>query len=471
MGKLDVVMLRYLSPEEFRVLTAIEMGQKNHEIVPLALIASIAALRGGGVHKILKELVRHKLVCYEHAKTTGYRLTFLGYDFQALKAMTSRRTVASVGNQIGVGKESDIFIAADEDGGQFVLKFHRLGRNSFRAIKNNRDYLKNRKSASWLYMSRLSAMKEYAYMKALYDNEFPVPRPRDFNRHTVAMDLVPGYPLCQIHEFDDTQKVYDDIMNLIMRLGSHGLIHSDFNEFNLIISDEDEVTLIDFPQMVSTSHINAQYYFDRDVSCIRIFFKRRFDFESDEYPKFEDLKRVNSLDSEVKASGFSKEIKEFDEIIEELEDHKEENRNEEQIEEIKIPNVIKTEEIGAFGSSHKNSFASTSDFNTTEEKIEEKYTDDLVDKFENEFYVSNKEFKAFRDVVNVGVKNYDSDDSDNISLAASTIMDPKQVRAKVKGSLLRKQKAEARRIRKGGESALTTSTNRLIKDDIKSYFD
>ena len=104
------------------------------------------------------------------------------------------------------------------------------------------------------------------------------------------MDLVPGYPLCQIHEFDDTQKVYDDIMNLIMRLGSHGLIHSDFNEFNLIISDEDEVTLIDFPQMVSTSHINAQYYFDRDVSCIRIFFKRRFDFESDEYPKFEDLK-------------------------------------------------------------------------------------------------------------------------------------------------------------------------------------
>ena len=116
----------------------------------------------------------------------------------------------------------------------------------------------------------------------------------------------------------------------------------------------------------------------------------RTDYES-KFKKYNSfLRRVNSLDSEVKASGFSKEIKEFDEIIEELEDHKEENRNEEQIEEIKIPNVIKTEEIGAFGSSHKNSFASTSDFNTTEEKIEEKYTDDLVDKFENEFYVSNK---------------------------------------------------------------------------------
>jgi len=133
-------------------------------------------------------------------------------------------------------------------------------------------------------------MKEYAYMKALYDNKFPVPKPRDFNRHTVAMDLVPGYPLCQIHELEDAQQVYDDIMNLIVLLGNYGLIHSDFNEFNLMLSDEDKVTLIDFPQMVSTSHANAEFYFDRDVNCVRAFFKRRFNFESDEYPKFEDLK-------------------------------------------------------------------------------------------------------------------------------------------------------------------------------------
>lgn len=204
--------------------------------------------------------------------------------------MTARKTVCSVGNQIGVGKESDIFIAANDNEEQFVLKFHRLGRNSFRSIKNNRDYLKNRKNASWIYMSRLSAMKEYAYMKVLSDNGFPVPKPRDFNRHTVAMDLVPGFPLCQVHHIEDLQQVYDDIMNLIVRLANYGLIHGDFNEFNLILSDEDEVTLIDFPQMVSTAHLNAEYYFDRDVNCVRTFFKRRYLFESDEYPKFEDIK-------------------------------------------------------------------------------------------------------------------------------------------------------------------------------------
>ena len=85
-------------------------------------------------------------------------------------------------------------------------------------------------------------------------------------------------------------KVYDDIMNMIIHLGNYGLIHSDLNEFNLILSSKDKVTLIDFPQMVSTSHLNAEFYFDRDVQCVRDFFRRRFNFESETYPKFSDIK-------------------------------------------------------------------------------------------------------------------------------------------------------------------------------------
>jgi RIO kinase 2 len=41
--------------------------------------------------------------------------------------------------------------------------------------------------------------------------------------------------------------------------------------------------------MVSTSHLNAEYFFDRDVQCIRDFFRRRFDFNADSYPKFADI--------------------------------------------------------------------------------------------------------------------------------------------------------------------------------------
>ena len=43
-----------------------------------------------------------------------------------------------------------------------------LGRISFRAIKTKRDYLGKRKSASWMYMSRLAAQKEFAFMKVSF---------------------------------------------------------------------------------------------------------------------------------------------------------------------------------------------------------------------------------------------------------------------------------------------------------------
>ena len=59
----------------------------------------------------------------------------------------------------------DIYIVASPEGEQYAMKLHRLGRTSFRNLKNKRDYHKHRKNISWLYLSRLSAMKEFAYMK------------------------------------------------------------------------------------------------------------------------------------------------------------------------------------------------------------------------------------------------------------------------------------------------------------------
>jgi RIO kinase 2 len=34
------------------------------------------------------------------------------------------------------------------------------------------------------------------------------------------------------------------------------------------IDEEENVTLIDFPQMVSVSHANARDLFERDVECV-----------------------------------------------------------------------------------------------------------------------------------------------------------------------------------------------------------
>ncbi|KAI8084347.1 RIO1 family-domain-containing protein [Gilbertella persicaria] len=385
--KLDAKALRYMSPEDFRVLTAVEMGSKNHEVVPMTLISQIAQLRHGGAHKLVGELAKRKLIARVQNMTyDGYRLTYGGYDYLALKTFAKRGTVYSVGNQIGVGKESDIYIVADEEDNQHVLKLQRLGRMSFRTIKSKRDYLQKRKSASWMYMSRLAAMKEYAFMKVLYENGFPVPEPIDHSRHCVVMGLIDAFPLRQIEEIGNPGKLYSELMSLIVKLAQYGLIHGDFNEFNILIKSDGSPILIDFPQMVSTSHMNAEYYFNRDVECIRTFFRRRFNYESALYPRFtQDVNREFSLDVQVAASGFSKnmqkELEAYQEEIKSLSDNEENDESEEEEEEEKEEEEEENEQT-------KENIPSEM---TEEEKMEEKLrnlrlgnTEPLTDEEEEE---------------------------------------------------------------------------------------
>ena len=65
--------------------------------------------RHGGAVRCLKVLLKAKLVHHENVNYDGYRLTYLGYDFLAIKAFVNRGVISSVGRQIGVGKESDIY--------------------------------------------------------------------------------------------------------------------------------------------------------------------------------------------------------------------------------------------------------------------------------------------------------------------------------------------------------------------------
>lgn len=418
--KLDATDVRYITPDEFRVLTAVEMGSKNHEVVPTHLIAQISSLRHTGISKLLSGLLKRRLVARVRNNVyDGFRLTYGGYDYLAVRALSKRKSVYGIGNQIGIGKESDIYIVSTEEGECRVLKIHRLGRISFRNIKEKRDYMGKRKSASWMYMSRLAAEKEYAFMQILHQHGFPVPTPVDQNRHTLLMSYEDAYPLRQISvlPLDQVRHLYSALMALIVRLARAGLIHGDFNEFNLLVreihqeqdeedgsidekrhipatdddsedvmehgkgftrivkldpaseeeSEEDEEEdeeeeeenvnplnevielgegvqvepiLIDFPQMVSTDHPNADILFDRDVNCVRRFFRKRFRFESEEYPIFAKVMEAvlqdesERLDVLSRASGFNKSLEQDDLLASHYERmHIKDDKQEDEVEE------------------------------------------------------------------------------------------------------------------------------------------
>lgn len=198
-------------------------------------------------------------------------------------------------------------------------------------------------------MSRLSALKEFAFMKVLKENGFRVPEPVAQSRHTVVMELIDAFPLRQIQDVPNPAGLYGELIDIVLRLASFGLIHGDFNEFNILIREEETPAvekaknietekpgfkpgikltpvIIDFPQMVSIDHTNAEMYFNRDIMCIKRFFERRFNFVSDEPgPFLSDARKftrgpnIKRLDVEVEASGFSKKMtKELEKYMQEV---------------------------------------------------------------------------------------------------------------------------------------------------------
>lgn len=82
--KLDIDYLQYITKDEIRILTAIEMGMRNHEWVPTTLIEKISHLKRGVVHKILRSVGKQKLINHTQKNYDGYQLNYLGYDFLAL---------------------------------------------------------------------------------------------------------------------------------------------------------------------------------------------------------------------------------------------------------------------------------------------------------------------------------------------------------------------------------------------------
>ncbi|KAK4166612.1 putative Serine/threonine-protein kinase RIO2 [Cladorrhinum sp. PSN259] len=346
--KLDTRAMRHLAPDDWKVLAAVEQGSKNHELVPTTIIERLSRLKGGasGVHRCISNLAKVGLIAkIKEQKYDGYRLTYGGLDYLALHTHAQKKAVYSVGSRVGVGKESDIMIVADDKGDQLILKIHRLGRISFRTVKTNRDYLKNKPSASWMYLSRLAAMKEYAFMTALKEEGFPVPTPIAQSRHTIVMSLIDAPPLRQITSVPDPASLYADLIALLLRFAKHGLIHGDYNEFNILIREDvttaddgtESVTLapvvIDFPQMISMEHANAEMYFDRDVECIKRVFARKFHFVSTTPgPFYKDAKKtvgkdgVTRLDAVLEASGITKKMaKELEAAIRQQEAEKEQN--------------------------------------------------------------------------------------------------------------------------------------------------
>jgi len=88
----------------------------------------------------------------------------------------------------------------------------------------------------------------------------PTPMPIDYNRHSIVMSYIDGKPLNQIKEIPNPRVVYETLMEILCKFAEIGIIHGDYNEFNLLLDQKGKVFVIDFPQIISVSHPDAELY-------------------------------------------------------------------------------------------------------------------------------------------------------------------------------------------------------------------
>ena len=271
-------LLTKLDPREFRILQGIELGMAKYEFVPVETIEKYTGLGMDEVKHWLGELDHKDLVWRQFEGYFGFILNYNSYDLLALNALVRGEIIDALGMPLGMGKEADVLEALTPSNEGVAVKFHRLGRVSFRDTRRKREYL-SRRHVSWLYQSRLAAEKEYTALTLAFHAGVSVPKPIYQNRHTVVMQRIEGHQLGDVPTLDKPEGYLNEILVDVRKAYKAGVIHADLSEFNIIVSNEGVVYIIDWPQYISSNHPNAGEILERDVKNILVFFHRKFRVE------------------------------------------------------------------------------------------------------------------------------------------------------------------------------------------------
>ncbi len=281
----DFGFFRELTPLDFRVLSITEILMARHEIVPIDEISSYMQYTEKRTLKSLERLRNYKLLFFKQLHYLGVALSFMGYDALALKALVEKGIVSKIGPEIGAGKESNVYLAINDNGFEFLVKFHRLGKLDFRATRKARAFIAEKRHLSPLYESRLSAEREFNALNSLYLVNISVPKPIIQNRHVVAMEIITGKDLYKIkkNEFQSKEAIitlFENILHEIQAVVNQGFIHGDLSEYNIRLNENNYPVLFDWPQYVEIESEQAEMVLMRDISNILNYFKKKFQMQT-----------------------------------------------------------------------------------------------------------------------------------------------------------------------------------------------
>lgn len=198
----------------------------------------------------------------------------------AIYKLLSKGIVKSVESFAMEGKESVVLSAKDSKDDWIALKVYRVEYCDFKSmwkyLVGDPRFVNIKKSRRAVVLAWCK--REFKNLAIASRAGVSCPKPLAFNENILVLEFIgeKGKLASQLINVklspEDSQTVYDFILNEIGKMIKAGLVHSDLSAYNILIWGQPYI--IDFSQAVPLQHQLAKEFLLRDIKNINQYFKR-----------------------------------------------------------------------------------------------------------------------------------------------------------------------------------------------------
>ena len=268
-----------VTADDVKLLGLIYKLHEGYAAVPLTVLES-SYKPAAELGERLSRLLELGLVRSVRGTEYMYQLTYRGLDVLAIAQLTRRGVLSRVGDVLAVGKESEVYLGWTPTSSPVVLKLHREGSRSFRALTRSRRYRSLTGRSLWLDVSVEAAGREFTALVSVRRAGGLVPRPLDRALHAVATEYLDGVELYKARWLDreSALRVLKDVITTVrVALRAAGIVHGDLSPYNVLVVNDPggpRGYVIDWPQYLSASDPGAMDALTRDLKALATFFNK-----------------------------------------------------------------------------------------------------------------------------------------------------------------------------------------------------
>lgn len=228
-------------------------------------------------------------------------------EFKIFRSVFDRRTLLTLyqflnkdvfKEVIGIvkeGKESVILVAKTKEGKYLAVKVYRTlacdFKTMWRYLVGDIRFLNVKKDR--YFVVSLWCQREFKNLRLAYENGISCPKPIAFKGNVLVMEFigegdVPAPRLIDV-KLNDYKKVYDIILDQIMKLAKTGIVHGDLSAYNILLLEKPYI--IDLSHGTPVESQIAQELLERDIKNVNKFFEKKVEIRDSELI----LKQLSSI--------------------------------------------------------------------------------------------------------------------------------------------------------------------------------